>query len=281
LEDLPVPALIALLTATEADLRSALDGAAPAVAVAVDEAASRVAAGGRIRYVGAGTSGRIGVLDAAELPPTFGVSPYLVTARIAGGDSALRLAIEGAEDLAELGRHDVADMASGDVVIALTASGRTPYASGALECARDAGAYAVLLTTTPESPLERLASLTIGAYVGTEILPGSTRLKAGTAQKILLNAFSTATMVRLGYTYRSRMIGVAATNTKLRERAAAIVAELTGHDIETSRRALIDSDWNARVAVVLLTAGVDAAGAARALAAADGRIEDAVRAAAP
>jgi len=276
LDELGTQALLARITGHDHAVPDAVARVLPDVATAVNLAVGSLRNGGRIRYVGAGTSGRIGVLDAAELPPTFGISPYLISARIAGGDSALRMAIEGAEDLEGLGRDDVADLAAGDVLIALTASGTTPYARGALAAAQARGVHAVLLTTTPGSPLTVVADISLIVDVGEEVLAGSTRLKAGTAQKLVLNAFSTAVLVRLGHTYRSRMIDVIPSNDKLRSRAITILAELTGAQATRCAQELKLADGSVKTALVALLAGCSAAEATAALGAANGYVDAAL-----
>lgn len=245
----------------------------------VDIAADHVMRGGHVHYFGAGTSGRLGVLDAAELVPTFGTDPVLVQAHIAGGAAAIVQAVENSEDSAEEGRRDVAaSVGPLDVVIGLTVSGTTPYVRGALEAARAAGAVTALVTSNPAAPLAELADHYLAAATGPEVLTGSTRLKAGTATKILLNGFSTALMVRLGLTYSNLMVSVTATNQKLRERTLRILGEVTGHDPEVGARILAAAGGDLKVAVVSAVAGVEVAASKRALEEARGSVSGAVRA---
>lgn len=251
----------------------------PRLAELVDAAAERVAQGGKVHYFGAGTSGRLGVLDAAELVPTFGTDPSLVQAHIAGGATAIVHAVENSEDSAEAGRGDVAAFVGPlDVVIGLTVSGTTPYVRGALEAARAAGAITALITSNPGAPLAGLADHYLPAATGPEVLTGSTRLKAGTATKILLNGFSTALMVRLGLTYSNLMVSVTATNQKLRERTLRILGEVTGGDPEVGARILAAADGDLKVAVVSAVSGVEVSASKRALEDARGSVPGAVRA---
>lgn len=245
---------------------AAVEEVLPAVARVVDLVAARLRAGGRLLLYGAGTSGRLAVLDASELPPTFGVPPTLVRAFIAGGDRALRDALEGAEDDASLARKDVADAEAGpkDVVLAVAASGRTPYALAALDEARRRGAATVALVCDRPTPAHARADHVIDPRVGPEILAGSTRLKAGTAQKLVLNMISTGAMTRLGRTYGGLMVGVAPTNAKLRARAVGLTAKIAGVDEAAAAAALRAAGDDVRVACVMLRRCADAA-AARAL----------------
>jgi N-acetylmuramic acid 6-phosphate etherase len=215
------------------------------VAKAVDETVARLAKGGRLFYTGTGTSGRLGVLDASECPPTFGVSPELVQGVMAGGYDACYRAVEASEDDADAGGADLKQrgFAAKDVLVGIAASGRTPYTVGAVTYARSLGAFTVALTCVPGSPITQAAELSIVPVVGPEVLTGSSRLKAGTAQKMVLNMISTATMVRLGYVSGNRMSNLQARNVKLRERALRIVMAETGVDHETAAAALEASGW--------------------------------------
>jgi N-acetylmuramic acid 6-phosphate etherase len=237
------------------------------IAQAVDAAVQAVRRGGRIFYVGAGTSGRLGVLDAAECPPTFGVSPQTVQAVLAGGSRALLRAAEAAEDNRDLGRRDLAARKVGphDIVIGLTASGGTPYTLGALAYARWRRAVTVAVTSNPGSPVTRLARIAIVPLTGPEVLAGSTRMKAALAQKMILTMFSTAVMARLGHVYRNYMVGVRPTNRKLVDRAGGILAELAGVDSKTAARVLRRSGNNVKVAFVMLRRGLDRNAAERLL----------------
>ena len=226
--------------------------------------------GGRVVLVGAGTSGRLAVLDASELPPTFGVDPALVEARVAGGDGALRRAVEGAEDDANAGASIVDDVGPNDVVIGISASGGAPYVRAALRAARERGARTVGIVNAPGGELAREAEVGIVAVTGAEPIQGSTRMRAGTAQKIVLNAISTGAMVRLGKTYGNRMVDLVATNTKLRARSERLVRELAG---TADPRALLDAaGGSVKTAIVMGRRGVDRAAAEALLRAAGGRL---------
>jgi len=215
------------------------------VVKAVDEIVARLSRGGRLFYTGTGTSGRLGVLDASECPPTFGVSPELVQGVIAGGYDACYRAVEASEDDAEAGAFDLKQrgFGAGDVLVGIAASGRTPYTVGAVKFAREIGAFTIGLTCVPGSPMTEAAELSIVPVVGPEVLTGSSRLKAGTAQKMVLNMISTATMVRLGYVSGNRMSNLQPRNVKLRERAVRIVMAETGVDEQTAASALEASRW--------------------------------------
>src|ERR1043165_8103644 len=218
---------------------------------AIDETAERLSRGGRLFYTGTGTSGRLGVLDASECPPTFGVSPELVQAVIAGGYDACYRAVEASEDDAEAGAMDLQarGFGAGDVLVGIAASGRTPYTVGAIKFARSLGAFTVGLTCVPGSPITEAAELSIVPVVGPEVLTGSSRLKAGTAQKMVLNMISTATMGRRGYVSGNRMSNLQPRNVKLRERAVRIVMAETGVDEQTAMSALDFSNWNVQRAL--------------------------------
>jgi N-acetylmuramic acid 6-phosphate etherase len=225
---------------------------------AVDETVARLAKGGRLFYTGTGTSGRLGVLDAAECPPTFGVSPELVQGVIAGGYDACYRAVEASEDDADAGVADLRQrgFAAGDVLIGIAASGRTPYTVGAVTFARSLGAFTVGLTCVPGSPITQAAELSIVPVVGPEVLTGSSRLKAGTAQKMVLNMISTATMVRLGYVSGNRMSNLQARNIKLRERAVRIIVAETGMDQQAAAAALEAAGFDLRATLATLKKAV-------------------------
>lgn len=218
---------------------------------AVDEIVARLEKGGRLFYTGTGTSGRLGVLDASECPPTFGVSPELVQGVIAGGFDACYRAVEASEDDAEAGAIDLKarGFGGGDVLVGIAASGRTPYTVGAVKFARDIGAFTVALTCVPGSAITEAAELSIVPVVGPEVLTGSSRLKAGTAQKMVLNMISTATMVRLGYVSGNRMSNLQPKNVKLRERAVRIVMAEAGVDEAKAVAALEASKWDVQGAL--------------------------------
>ena len=240
----------------------------PKIAQAVDAVVKALRRGGRLIYVGAGTSGRIGVLDAAECPPTFGVSPKMVQAVIAGGTRALTRAAEAAEDDPEQGRRDLAARKVGprDVVIGLTASGQTPYTLGALRYARSRRAATVAVTCNPGSPITRLARIAIVPATGPEVIAGSTRMKAALAQKMVLHMISTAAMIRLGHVYRNYMVGVRPTNRKLLERACSIIENVAGVDRSTAARTLQQAGRNVKLAIAMLRTGLDRRAAAKLLA---------------
>src|SRR2546421_1682235 len=232
----------------------------PAIAQAVDAIVSGIRKGGRLIYVGAGSSGRMGVLDAAECPPTFGTSPKLVQALIAGGRRAITRAVEGAEDSARNGERDLRakKLTRNDVVVGIAASGTTPYVLGALRFARRRGATTVAVTSNLRMQLGRLAKIGIAPAVGPEVLTGSTRLKAGTTQKMVLNMLSTAVMARLGHVYENLMIDVVITNEKVAERALRILAEASGKKVSAAEHALRAAGHDMRVALVILKRGVGA-----------------------
>jgi N-acetylmuramic acid 6-phosphate etherase len=237
--------IVALMNAEDATVAAAVQLVLDDVAKAVDATAARLSAGGKLYYAGTGTSGRLGVLDASECPPTFGVSPELVQGVIAGGYDACYRAVEASEDDENAGRTDLQqrNLTDKDVVVGIAASGKTPYTVGAVRYARSIGAFTVGLTCVPDSPITRAAELSIVPVVGPEVLTGSSRLKAGTAQKMVLNMISTATMVRLGYVSGNRMSNLQAKNAKLRERAVRIVMAERGVDEAGATEALEASGW--------------------------------------
>ncbi len=250
--------IVAAIAAEDARVAGAVAAQGEAIALLADQVVACMQRGGRLIYIGAGTSGRLGVLDAAECPPTFGVPPTLVVARIAGGPRALTDSIEAVEDHAALGEHDVAELNVGpdDVVLGIAASGRTPYVLGAIAEARRRGAFVAGLACTHPSPLAAAVDLMIAPIVGPEVIAGSTRLKAGTAQKMVLNTLSTTVMIRLGKTFGNLMVDVQPTNEKLRRRAAGIVTTATGVSQEEAQRLLRASDYEAKTAIVMALAGV-------------------------
>ena len=275
LDTLSTEDLVATLARAQQRALAAVERATPQIARAIDETARRLRAGGTLHYVGAGTSGRLGVLDAAETSPTFGTPRSLVRAHIAGGGAALLSAVEGAEDDASAARADLADQVrKDDVVVGISAGGTAAYVVAALEHARGAGAYAIALTCAPDSPLVSAADHAIVLETGAEPLAGSTRLVAGTAQKLALNALSTATMVKLNKIYDNLMVDLIATNEKLRRRAMRLVRDLCNVDEKKGREALAAADGSVKVAVVILRRGVDAARARELLAAYDGSLRE-------
>jgi N-acetylmuramic acid 6-phosphate etherase len=243
--------IVALMNDEDALVAAAVQRVLGDVVKAIDETVARLENGGRLFYTGTGTSGRLGVLDASECPPTFGVSPELVQGVIAGGYDACHRAVEASEDDAEAGAADLKQrgFGTGDVLVGIAASGRTPYTVGAVKFARSIGAFTVGLTVVPGSPITEAAELSIVPVVGPEVLTGSSRLKAGTAQKMILNMISTATMVRLGYVSGNRMSHLQARNIKLRDRAVRIIVAETGMDYEAASKALEGAGGNLQVAL--------------------------------
>ena len=271
IDELAPRALAQLLIETQRAAVDAALAASDAIAAATDLVVTALRGGGRVVLIGAGTSGRLAVLDAAELPPTFGLDPLRVQARIAGGDAALRRAVEGAEDDAFAGAQAVADVAAGDVVVGVSASGGAPFVRGALQAARARGARTVALVNAAGAPLVDDADVAIVAATGAEPIAGSTRMRAGTAQKIVLNAISTGAMIRLGKTYRNRMVDLVATNAKLRARAERLVRELAGADVDAAAL-LAAAGGSVKTAIVMARRGVDRAAADALLAEGDGRL---------
>jgi len=259
---------------------TAVEAVLPQITQVVDILAERLAHGGRLFYIGAGTSGRLGVLDASECPPTFGVSKEMVQGLIAGGDFALRNPIEGAEDSPETGAADLRARAitAQDVVVGIAASGRTPYVLGALDAAREAGAFTVSLANVSHSALARHVDLAIEAVTGPEAVTGSTRLKAGTAQKLILNLLTTAAMVRLGKVYSNLMVDVRASNVKLQDRAVRILMSAADAERPAAEAALEAAGGQVKTAIVMLRRSVSAQQAAQLLAAADGWVGRALEA---
>ena len=270
LDTRPIGEVVALLVAAEGEAHAAMAAAVPRIATAAEAIAARLERGGRLIYAGAGTAGRLGVLDAAECWPTFGTD--LVRGVIAGGRSALTEAIEDAEDAFD--PADLTDLTAADALVGITASGCTPYVLGALEHARAAGALTVAIVNNPGSPAS--ADVVIELLTGPEVLAGSTRLTAGTAQKVVLNALSTSVMIALGKAYGPRMVDVRATNAKLRRRAVRIVRDAAGVDEDAATAALAATGGHAKTAIVAVLAGVDAAEAAVRLDRARGRVRDAL-----
>jgi N-acetylmuramic acid 6-phosphate etherase len=246
--------IVRLMNREDGRVAAAVGREIPAIARAVDAIVAGIRKGGRLIYVGAGSSGRMGVLDAAECPPTFGISPKLVRALIAGGRRAITQAVEGAEDSERNGERDLRAirMRWKDVVVGIAASGTTPYVLGALRFARRRGAMTVAVTSNLRMPVGRLAKIVIAPEVGPEVLTGSTRLKAGTSQKMVLNMLSTAAMARLGHVYENLMIDMMLTNEKLAGRALRILAEASGGSVSAAEHALRAAGHDMRVALVML-----------------------------
>jgi N-acetylmuramic acid 6-phosphate etherase len=270
--------MLGILHAADQEAVAAVGRVLPQIAAAIDAIAARIEAGGRLFYLGAGTSGRLGVLDASECPPTYNTPPQLVQGIIAGGDAALRRSIERAEDSPELGARDLEehDFGSGDALVGIAASGRTPYVLGGMEHARRLGALTIGLTCVPGSPLAAAAEIAIVPATGPEVVTGSTRMKAGTATKLVLNMLSTGALIRLGYVYSNLMVNVQPTNTKLADRAARIVATITGLTHDQAAQLLAQAEA-VKTAVVMHKLQLSRAEAEARLASAHGRLKDALR----
>lgn len=275
----PTEQLVAAFTEDQVFAARVVDAARASLARAVDAAAPRLARGGRLIYVGAGTSGRLGLLDGVELWPTFSWPNERAVALLAGGRNALFVAVEGAEDNHAQGAADVRAVAptANDVVIGLAASGRTPYVLGGLEAARAAGALTIGLANNPNSPAAAAAEIGVTLDTGSEVISGSTRLKAGTAQKIALNTLSSAIMVRLHKVYGNLMVDVMPTNEKLYRRAIALTVRATGATDADAKAALESCRYRVKVAIVMLRRQLDAAAAEAALAAVQGNVRAALK----
>jgi N-acetylmuramic acid 6-phosphate etherase len=281
IDRLPTLEIARLMNDEDATVPAAVARRLPEIAAAIDAVADRMSRGGRLIYAGAGTAGRLGVLDASECPPTFNTDPAQVVGLIAGGPQAMVTSVEGAEDSGELARADLDALAltADDTVVGISASGRTPYAIGAVEHARRQGALTIGLACNADSALAAAAEHGIEIVVGPELLTGSTRLKAGTAQKLVLNMLSTITMIRLGKTYGNLMVDVRASNDKLRARSRRIVALATGAPDTAVEAALTEAGGEVKTAILVLLADVDGPTATRLLATANGRLRTALAAA--
>ncbi len=270
--------VVRLMNREDRKVAAAVGRVLPAIARAADAIVKAIRNGGRLVYIGAGSSGRMAVLDAAECPPTFGTSPKLVQALIAGGRPAVTGAVEGAEDSLANAARDLRakKLTRRDVLVGITASGTTPYVLAALKQARKRGATTVAITVNPHTPVARMAKILIATAVGPEVLTGSTRLKAGTAQKMVLNMLSTAAMARLGHVYENLMIDVKPSNQKVSARILRILAEASGKSLSAAERALRQAGHNMRLALVMLELGVSAQGAKKKLRAAKGGLREAL-----
>ncbi|WP_371098033.1 N-acetylmuramic acid 6-phosphate etherase [Streptomyces sanglieri] len=270
-----------IMNGEDQSVPAAVGARLPEIAAAIDGTAERMARGGRLIYAGAGTAGRLGVLDASECPPTFNTDPSEVIGLIAGGPTAMVKAVEGAEDSKELAAADLdaLDLTADDTVVGISASGRTPYAIGAVEHARSKGALTIGLSCNADSALGAAAEHGIEVVVGPELLTGSTRLKAGTAQKLVLNMLSTITMIRLGKTYGNLMVDVRASNEKLRARSRRIVSLASGASDEEIEAALAATDGEVKNAILTILGQVDGPTAASLLTASDGHLRAALAAA--
>lgn len=254
LDNLSTLEMVSKFNQQDATVAAAVALTLPQVAMAVDAAAAALTAGGRLIYMGAGTSGRLGVLDASECPPTFGVAHGVIVGLIAGGPGALLKAVEGAEDDAQLGISDLQalNLTVNDMVVGIAASGRTPYVIGALRFARQFGCRTAAISCNPDSPIAREAEIAISPVVGPEALTGSTRLKSGTAQKLVLNMLSTGAMVKIGKVYQNLMVDMQATNVKLIDRAQRMVCQATGCDAQQAETALQQVQYEVKTAILMI-----------------------------
>ncbi len=270
--------IVRLMNREDRRVTTAVARALPAIAHAVDAIVQALQNGGRLIYAGAGSSGRIAVLDAAECPPTFGTSPKLVRALIAGGRAAITRAVEGAEDSSANAEKDLRaiELTPQDIVAGICASGTTPYVLGALRFAAKSGAATIAITVNPNTAVARFADILIATDVGPEVLTGSTRLKAGTSQKMVLNMLTTAAMVRLGHVYENLMIDVKASNQKVSERMVRILADASKKDLSAAKRTMRQSGHNLRVALVMLKLRLDAKEAAARLRQSKGHLREAL-----
>ena len=268
------------MNAEDARVAGAVAAQSAQITAAIDGITDRFRRGGRLIYIGAGTAGRIGVLDASECPPTFGTDPSLVVGIIAGGETAIRSAVENAEDDVDAAAASLTELrlTESDTVVGISASGRTPYVIGGLEYARGVGALTVALAANPGSAIGAVADIAIEVVTGPEFISGSTRLKSGTAQKLVVNMLTTLSMIKLGKTYRGVMVDLLATNEKLHARSIRTVSQLAGVDTDQASRALSAADGSVKLAVLILATGASPADAASALEAADGLLREAITA---
>ena len=271
--------IVTVMNEEDARVPLAIAKCLPQIAQAAAWAVEAFEQGGRLFYMGAGTSGRLGVLDAAECPPTFGVPQGMVVGLIAGGEKAFIVAVEGAEDSRELAVQDLQShhLTAKDFVVGIAASGRTPYVLGGLDYARSVGCHTAAIACNPGSAVGKAADLAIEVNCGPEVLTGSTRLKSGTAQKLILNMISTASMVRIGTAYQNLMVDVMQTNEKLHTRAENIVMDATGVERSVARHAIDEAKGSVKTAITMLLADCDAAEAARRLEASHGHVREAIR----
>ena len=274
IDRLPTIEMVRLINREDQKVAPAVEKVCPQIADAIDRIYERMRCGGRLIYTGCGTSGRLGMLDAAECPPTYSVDPSLVRAVLAGGSGAMSSAVEGAEDDRDLGAEDLRalGLTADDSVVGIAASGRTPYVLGALEYAKSVGALTVSITCCPGSAAEKAADVGISPAPGAEVITGSTRMKSGTAQKMILNMLSTGVMVKLGKVYGNLMVDVRASNEKLRERCVSIVRQATGADETAVRSALCETNFVCKTAIVMLLLNVGKTEAETLLDRAGGRV---------
>ncbi|WP_194191231.1 N-acetylmuramic acid 6-phosphate etherase [Clostridium chrysemydis] len=251
--------MVKMINNEDKKVAEAVEKELPAIAEAIDGIVDRINKGGRLIYIGAGTSGRLGILDASECPPTYGVSEELVQGIIAGGKTAIFKAKEGAEDSKELAIEDLKDknITENDTIVGLAASGRTPYVIGGLEYANSIGALTVSVTCNSNSEVSKASKIKISPVVGAEVVTGSTRLKSGTAQKLVLNMLSTGSMIKLGKVFGNLMVDVQSTNEKLVERAKRIVSEATGVTLKESEETLNKTDFDVKLAIFMILSGLD------------------------
>ncbi len=271
--------IITVMNEEDANVPKAIKNVLPKIAQAVDWVKEAFLSGGRLIYMGAGTSGRLGVLDASECPPTFGVSPDMVVGIIAGGDTALRNAAEGAEDDYAQGQEDLMDIGlkENDVVVGIAASGRTPYVIGGLDYAKSIGSHRISVVCNLNSEMAAASELAIEVIPGPEVLTGSTRLKAGTAQKLVLNMISTAAMVGIGKAYENLMVDVVPSNKKLDVRAEKIVMEATGVNKDEARKYIDEASGNVKTAIVMILAGYSFEEASKKLKECNGHVRIAIK----
>jgi N-acetylmuramic acid 6-phosphate etherase len=269
--------MLAVINAADQEVAGAVAKTIPTIARAVDNITDRLQKGGTLYYIGAGTSGRLGVLDASEIPPTYNVPPNLVQGLIAGGDTAIRKSIEGAEDNSDQGKADLLERGfnSKDALLGIAASGRTPYVLGGVALATSLGALTIGLSCTPDSELARAVEISITPLPGPEVIAGSTRMRAGTATKLVLNMISTGVMIRLGYVYGNLMVNLQPTNSKLTDRAIRIVAQIAGVSYDEAQRLLIAAG-SVRTAVLMHRLGLSREDAEAKLASAKGRLREAL-----
>ena len=273
IDSLPTVEMLRVINLADAEIAAAVEAEVLHIAAAVDAIAEKLQRGGRLFYLGAGTSGRLGVLDASECPPTFHTAPELVQGIIAGGDGALRRSIEGAEDDPDLGKRDLAErgFGPGDALVGIAASGRTPYVLGGLAYARAVGGLTVGLSCTPDSEVTRASEIAITPTPGPEIVTGSTRMRAGTATKLVLNMLSTGVMIRLGYVYGNLMVNVQPSNQKLTDRGRRIISQVTGVSYDEAAE-LLAAGGSVRTAIVMQMRQLSRQDAEQRLAAAHGRL---------
>ena len=278
LDSLSAQELVALINREDQQVALAVEKCLPQIASAVEKIVAAFERGGRLVYMGAGTSGRLGVLDASECPPTYGVKPEMVVGLIAGGDYALRHPIEGAEDNVQQGQADLEeiDFSARDVLVGIAASGRTPYVLGALNYAKQLGATTVSIASNPKSKMAEVADIAIETVVGPEVLTGSSRMKSGTAQKLVLNMLTTASMVLIGKCYQNLMVDVQASNEKLKARALKIVMEATECDNETAANILAKANGKVKLAILMQLSGLDALEAQSLLDKSNGKLRQAL-----